>query len=85
MAYDATKDVEVASWKVEGDKTDLMISVYQYGDGEPKIQIGPRVYQKKNGDMSYTKAGRLTVEETSAILPFLTEALLKAKEIAGKE
>ena len=31
-------------WKCE--ETGLVISINQYGDGEPKLQIGPRLFMK---------------------------------------
>ena len=41
-----------------------MVSLNQYGDGEPKLQIGPRILLKKDGtERSPAKAGRLTIED----------------------
>ena len=50
MAYDATKDKVLASW--ENDETGLIISINQYGDGEPKMQLGPRTFTRKDGATS---------------------------------
>lgn len=58
MAYDATKDQVLESW--ENEETGLIISINRYGDGEPKLQIGPRTFTKKDGSKGTTKAGRLT-------------------------
>ncbi|MGD8264617.1 MAG: hypothetical protein PVJ22_19805, partial [Desulfobacterales bacterium] len=39
-------------------------SINQYGDGEPKVQIGPRILLKKDGsERAPVKAGRLTMED----------------------
>jgi len=60
--YDPDKDKLLKSWKCE--ETGLVVSIKQYGDGEPKVQIGPRILKKKDGkDRAPVKAGRLTMED----------------------
>ena len=78
MAFDKDKDVviEEFSHSVEEGKG-LKASINQYDGGELKFQIGPRFYTKKSGDVGFTKAGRLTVDELS----WLIEAASKAKEV----
>lgn len=61
MAFDPEKDKILNKWKCE--ETGLVISINQYGDGEPKLQIGPRMFMKKDGSESQRKAGRLTIED----------------------
>lgn len=62
MPYDPSLDKILKQWKC--DDTGLMVSINQYGEGEPKIQIGPRVLKKKDGtDRAPVKAGRLTIED----------------------
>jgi hypothetical protein len=61
MAFDPEKDKVLNQWKCE--ETGLVISINQYGDGEPKLQIGPRIFLKKDGTESQRKAGRLTIED----------------------
>jgi hypothetical protein len=62
MAYDASKDKVVKKWKC--GETGLIVSINQYGDGEPKVQIGPRILTKKDGsEGAPVKAGRLTMED----------------------
>ena len=61
MAFDAEKDKVLHEWKSE--ETGLVISINQYAQGEPKLQIGPRVYTKKDGSESQRRAGRLTIED----------------------
>ena len=39
MPFDPDKDKMLKQWKCED--TGLMISINQYGDGQPKLQIGP--------------------------------------------
>lgn len=62
MAFDPDKDKILKQWKCED--TGLIISINQYGNGQPKLQIGPRILKKQDGsDRVPTKAGRLTVED----------------------
>lgn len=61
MPYDITKDHVLDSWTNE--ETGLILSINRYGEGEPKLQIGPRTYIKKDGSKGSLKAGRLTIED----------------------
>lgn len=62
MAYDPEMDKVLKKWKC--DETGLIITINQYGNGEPKVQIGPRILLKKDGtDRAPVKAGRLTIED----------------------
>jgi hypothetical protein len=60
MAYDPEKDVELKHWRLA---TGLQVSVNQYNGGEPKLRIGPRFIEKKDGTESMAKAGGLTQPE----------------------
>ena len=62
MPYEPEKDKVLKEWKCE--ETGLMVSINQYGEGEAKVQIGPRILKKRDGtDRAPTKAGRLTIED----------------------
>jgi hypothetical protein len=62
MPYDPEMDRMLKKWKCE--ETGLIVSINQYGDGEPKVQIGPRILLKKDGsERAPVKAGRLTIED----------------------
>jgi len=61
MPFDPEKDKIIKKWKCE--ETGLIVSINQYDDGEPKLQIGPRVFMKRDGGESQRKAGRMTVED----------------------
>jgi len=74
MAYDATKDQVLDTW--ENEETGLQISINRYADGEPKLQIGPRTYTKKDGTKSATKTGRLSMADVL----WLEETLSEVKE-----
>lgn len=69
--FDPEKDKVLKKWKSE--ETGLVVSINQYGDGEPKVQIGPRVFVKKDGNESQRKAGRLTMEDLSWLYEIIDE------------
>jgi hypothetical protein len=74
MAYDASKDQVLDTW--ENDETGLQISINRYGEGEPKLQIGPRAYTKKDGTKSATKTGRLRIADVL----WLEETIVDVRE-----
>jgi len=62
MAFDPEKDKVLKMWKCED--TGLVVSINQYGEAQPKLQIGPRILKKKDGgDRAPAKAGRLSIED----------------------
>ena len=74
MAYDPSKDKVLETW--ENEETGLIVSINQYGDGEAKLQIGPRSYTKRDGTKTTTKAGRLAIDDVL----WLGEVLEDVKE-----
>jgi len=77
MAYDASKDQVLDTW--ENEETGLRISICRYGEGEPKLQIGPRIYTKKDGSKSTTKTGRLSMADVLWLEETLAEVNEKMK------
>jgi hypothetical protein len=75
MAYDATKDQVLDKW--ENDKTGLSVSINRYGDGEPKLQIGPRIYTRRDGVKSTTKPGRLGIDDVIWLNEVIEEIIEK--------
>jgi hypothetical protein len=72
MAFDPDKDKKLKEWKCE--ETGLLISINQYGDAQPKVQIGPRILKKKDGtDRAPSKAGRLTIEDMEYFYDIIDE------------
>ena len=62
MPYDPQLDKMIKKWRCE--ETGLVVSINQYGDGQPKVQIGPRILLKKDGtERAPAKAGRLSMED----------------------
>jgi hypothetical protein len=72
MAYEPEKDKVLKKWKSED--TGLVLSINKYGDGEAKLQIGPRILKKKDGtDGAPVKAGRLSIEDVMWLYDLLDE------------
>ena len=72
MPYEPEKDKMLKQWRCE--ETGLVISINRYGDGEPKIQIGPRILLKKDGSQrAPVKAGRLSVEDLQWVYDIIDE------------
>ncbi len=79
MAYEPEKDKVLKKWKCE--ETGLVVTINQYGDGEPKVQIGPRILLKQDGtERAPVKAGRLTMED----LMWFYDIIDEVKEEMGK-
>jgi len=82
--YDPELDKLIKEWKNE--ETGLLISIQQYGEGEPKVQIGPRILKKKDGsDRAPSKAGRLSVEDIMWIYEIIDEVKDELSDMVGPE
>ncbi len=80
--YDPEKDKKIKEWKNEG--TGLIISIHQYGEGEPKVQLGPRILKKKDGsDRAPSKAGRLSIEDIMWIYDIIDEVKDDLSDMVG--
>jgi hypothetical protein len=80
MPFDPEKDKVLKQWKC--DETGLVVSIHQYAEGEPKVQIGPRVVKKKSGGESLTKAGRLTIEDLMWVYEIIDEVKDELSKLA---
>ena len=84
MAFDPEKDKVLKKWKCE--ETGLLITINKYGKGDPKVQIGPRVMERKNGKgESFIKAGRLTIEDILWLYDIIDEVKDELTRLAGFE
>jgi hypothetical protein len=61
MPFDPEQDKVLKKWKCE--ETGLLVTINRYGEGEAKLQIGPRVFTRKDGQETQRKAGRLSIED----------------------
>jgi len=83
MPYDPNKDEFLQAW--ENDETGLIVGLYRYEKGEPKLQIGPRSYTRRDGTKGNTKAGRLTIADVLWLEEILGEVTEKMNELYLKE
>jgi len=84
MPFDPEKDKLLKKWKC--DETGLLISINQYGDAQPKLQIGPRILLKKDGsERAPSKAGRLTVEDVMWLYDVIDEVKDELTALAGPQ
>ena len=74
MPYDSSLDKQLFTKSWEGEGTKINVSVYSYNNGPKKLQIS-RENLNAEGEVRFSKLGRLTKEEIEAILPFLKEAV----------
>ncbi|MBU0464321.1 MAG: hypothetical protein KKE12_12050 [Proteobacteria bacterium] len=80
--YDPEKDKKIKEWKNE--ETGLIISIHQYGEGEPKVQLGPRILKKVDGsDRAPSKAGRLSIEDIMWIYDIIDEVKDDLSDMVG--
>ena len=80
MAFDPEKDKILHNWKCE--ETGLVVSINQYAGGEAKLQIGPRIYTKKDGSESRRKTGRLSMEDVMWLYDIIDEVKDELSKIA---
>ena len=84
MAFDPEKDKVLKKWKCED--TGLVVSINQYADGQPKLQIGPRILKKQDGsERAPIKAGRLTIEDLSWFYEIIDEVRDELTRLARPE
>ena len=84
MAFDPEKDKVLKKWKCED--TGLVVSINQYADGQPKLQIGPRILKKQDGSKrAPAKAGRLTIEDLSWFYEIIDEVRDELTRLARPE
>jgi len=71
--FDPNLDKEIWSESVTLGGSRMKISVMSYNDGAPKLQIG-RERLNKDGEGTFAKLGRLTLDEVNAIMPLMEKA-----------
>ena len=74
MPYGSSLDECLFTKSCESDTDRLTVSVWSYNKGTSKLQI-TRENKNSQGDLRYTKLGRMTKDEVEAILPLIQEAM----------
>lgn len=84
MPFDPEKDKMLKQWRCE--ETGLVVSINQYGEAQPKLQIGPRILKKRDGsDRAPAKAGRLTMEDVLWLYDMIDEIKEELSDLVAPE
>ena len=76
MPYDKSLDKELFGESVDFETTKLTVSVFSYNEGTPKLQIS-RQNKNKDGELQFSKLGRMVKAEVEAVLPLMQKAVEK--------
>jgi hypothetical protein len=73
MPYEPELDKELERKEIDflERNTRVIVSIYQYNEGEKKLQIGRE--NKRGETYTFAKLGRLTKEECEKIIPVIKE------------
>lgn len=74
MPYDQSLDKELFKESKEFDGTRITVGVFQYNEGEKKLQI-VRENRTQTDEWRYAKVGRMTKEEAQEVIPVMSKAL----------
>ena len=77
--FDASQHEELKKWETGKRNGDLIIGVYKYKGGEPKVGFN-RYFENKNGDIGIRKSGRLNYEDLQffqEVLPDIVKVMTK--------
>jgi hypothetical protein len=74
MPYDPNLDDKKFSEEIEFEDSKIIVAIYSYNDGTPKLQIS-RERVNKDGGPSFAKLGRMTKEEVEKVIPIMQKAI----------
>ncbi|MBF0479520.1 MAG: hypothetical protein HQL26_08555 [Candidatus Omnitrophica bacterium] len=74
MPYEPAKDVSVFKEIIELGDTRVTVGVFSYNEGAKKLQLS-RENQTAEGEWRFAKLGRMTKDETEAVLPLMQKAV----------
>jgi len=73
--FDKSLDVEVFGEEAKFETSKIRVSVMQYNEGIPKLQIARENLNPENGEWKWSKLGRMRKEEAEAVLPLIEKAI----------
>ena len=74
MPYDATLDAELFKEVKEFDGSRITVGVFSYNGNAKKLQL-PRENLSQENEWRFAKLGRMTKEESEAVLPIMAKAI----------
>ncbi len=75
MPYDKNLDKEIFKETAEFETSKINVSVFQYNEGTPKLQISRELLDPNTGNFKWGKLGRMFKDEVEAVLPLMEKAL----------
>ena len=75
MAFDKSLDQEIFSEEVEFELTKIIVSVFSYNGGTPKMQISRKNRNTETGEWMFSKLGRMQKDEAEKLPEIMNRAL----------
>lgn len=72
--FDKNLDKNLFSESIDFERSRITVGVFSYNEGTPKLQLS-RENKNASGEFSFAKLGRMTKDETEAVLPLMQKAL----------
>jgi hypothetical protein len=73
--FDKSLDKELFGEEAKFETTKIRVSVMCYNEGMKKLQLARENLNVDDGDWRWSKLGRMTKEESQAVLPLMQKAL----------
>jgi len=73
--FDKSLDIELFGDEVKFETSKIRVSIMQYNEGMKKLQISRENLNQEDGSYRWTKLGRLTKDEATAVLPLIEKAI----------
>ena len=74
MAFDKNLDKQLFAETAEFEMTRITVGVFQYNEGEKKLQIS-RENRSQENEWTFSKLGRMFKDEAEAVAPLIKKAL----------
>ncbi len=75
MAFDKNLDKELFSETAQFETTRIIVGVFSYNDGTPKMQLTRQNLDNNTGEWKFAKLGRMFRDEAEAAIPLMQKAL----------
>lgn len=77
--YDENKDVLIKLFELKQGKSSLLLSIFSYDKGQPKLGL-TRSFEKKDSTIGYSNSGRLSIDEMIFLKDNIDEIIKLMKE-----
>ena len=73
--FDKSLDAEVFGEEASFETTKIRVSIMSYNEGQPKLQLSRENLNPDSGDWRWSKLGRMTKDEATAVQPLIVKAI----------